>query len=603
MVELSSVVAGPIVRRVEPGAVSVWLALGEAAQVGLQVFDAKGAVVQEGTVDSVGIGKHLHLALVTATGDSELLWGHCYTYELTLGGERLNVDELLYEGGEKKLSFVLPGATLEETQIVHGSCRHPTNRGDDAMAILDDMVLSSFSDGEPRPQVFVCSGDLVYADSPSPSLLAVLGTIGDELLGYAEVLPDLDCSASEIPLGERGTVAGEVAKIYDGPARQLWGFGEYLALHLLALSPTLWPAETPADLARYRESLPRVRRALANCAFYAVFDDHEITDDWYMTRAWSERVLGAPLGRRMIANGLAAFAVVHAWGNTPEQFAEGRAGGRLLAHLQGGQPPNSSVESDLGIPASVDAKLQPPTGALRWNLRLRTPVVDLRTLDTRTMRGFPQASEHGLPDLLSDVAMEEQLSDFEGLPVVVAPSPFAPPPRTRTERFVVRTQALLRGKSRLIRNVYGPDRGDDWQPRSEFFARVLNALGTSWVGLGGDTHLSYAASVTTDEGRGAVFCSSGMQRETSMRLMRQRIGFRYPWPWPGQPLIATPGMQMQYLVSERTADGKRYEYFARNNVGRLSFVEDEQGVWAVHKLCWRSNTAVVEHRVSLATTS
>ncbi len=204
MVELSSVVAGPIVRRVEPGTVSVWLALGEPARVGLQVFDSNGAVVQEGTVDSVGVGKHLHLALVTATGDSELLWGQCYTYELTLGGERLDVDELLYEGGEKRLSFVLPGATLEETQIVHGSCRHPTNRGDDAMAILDDMVLSSFAGDGPRPQVFVCSGDLVYADSPSPSLLALLGTIGDELLGYAEVLPELGCQASEIVLGERG---------------------------------------------------------------------------------------------------------------------------------------------------------------------------------------------------------------------------------------------------------------------------------------------------------------------------------------------------------------------------------------------------------------
>ena len=601
MVELSSVVAGPVVRRAEPDAVSIWLALQSAARVALRVDDALGNSLLEGQADTVEIGERLHLVLVTARGRASLDWGQTYRYELTIGGEPLNIEDLLYEGGEPTLSFVLPGASLADTHIVHGSCRHPSNDGEDAMAILDDMLASSFAGVDARPQVFVCSGDLVYADSPSPSLLATVGEVGERLLGYREVLPGIDRAVSEIPLEERAALARDVAQIYDGRALQLFGFGEYLALHLLALSPSAWPSEPPEDLRTYWQSLPRVRRALANCAFYAVFDDHEITDDWYMTRAWSERVLGAPLGRRMIANGLAAFAIVHVWGNTPAQFAEGQPGARILAHLRTGQAPNSSIEPELGMPQEVGAKLQPPIGALRWHVRLKTPVVDLRALDTRTMRAFPQEDEHGLPDLLSAEALVEQLSGIEGLPVIVAPAPFAPPPRTSTERFLIKLQARWQGKSRLIRNVYGPDRGDDWQPKSEFFAKVLDALGDRWVCLGGDTHLAYAAEVTTEQGRGAIFCASGMQRENTTRLLRQRIGFRYPWLWPGQPTVATSAMRMRYLRSDRTSDGKRYEYFARNNIGRLRFeIGNDLTLFAIHQFCWRVLSAPVEHRVSLS---
>tara|TARA_R110002073_G_scaffold241497_3_gene403424 strand:- start:123216 stop:125030 length:1815 start_codon:yes stop_codon:yes gene_type:complete len=600
MVELSSVVAGPVVRRALPDEVSIWLALQTPALVELHVEDVQGNALLTGQAETVKIGERLHLALVTASGSANLDWGQTYRYTLTIGGEPLNVEELLYEGGEPTLSFVLPGASLGDTHIVHGSCRHPSNPGEDAMAILDDMLAASFAGGDARPQIFVCSGDLVYADSPSPSLLATVSEVGERLLGYREVLPGGERALSELPLEERASLARDAAQIYDGRALQLFSFGEYLALHLLALSPSAWPSEPPDDVRKYWQSLPRVRRALANCAFYAVFDDHEITDDWYLTRAWSERVLNAPLGRRMIANGLAAFAIVHVWGNTPAQFDEGQPGARILAHLSTGQAPNSSVEPDLGIPLEVGAKLQPPSGALRWHFRLKTPVVDLRALDTRTMRAFPLEDEHGLPDLLSAEALVEQLSDIEGLPVIVAPAPFAPPPRTGTERFLIKTQAAWQGKSRLVRNVYGPDRGDDWQPKSEFFTKVLDALGARWVCLGGDTHLAYAAEVTTEQGRGAIFCSSGMQRESATRLMRQRIGFRYPWPWPGQPTVATSEMRMRYLRSELTSDGKRYEYFARNNIGRLRFeLGDDLALYAIHQFCWRVRSAPVEHRISL----
>ena len=44
----------------------------------------------------------------------------------------------------------------------------------------------------------------------------------------------------------------------------------------------------------YRVGVPRVARALANCATYMIFDDHDVTDDWNLNKKWREpRVLEA----------------------------------------------------------------------------------------------------------------------------------------------------------------------------------------------------------------------------------------------------------------------------------------------------------------------
>lgn len=603
MLPLTTLAAGPVVKRVEPQGASIWLALHEPAEVLVLVTNPGGEVVLRGAATTSQIGEHLHIVVVTTRGNSVLDWGQTYEYEIFVNDEPIDVTELLYEVGPRKLSFTLPGADLASTHVLHGSCRHPTNRGPDALVLLDTLIESALQGRRARPQLFVCSGDFVYADSPSASLLALVGQVGDDLLGPRKMLPEVALARRASP-EERAGHAEQVAGIYAGPARQLFGFGEYLALHLLALSPCLWPHEVPDDLRGFRDALPQVRRALANCSFYAIFDDHEITDDWNLTRGWSERVLGTKLGRRMIANGLASFAVIHGWGNNPKQFSEGATGGRVLAHLASGEEPDSAFESDLGMPRTVGETLSPAADALTWHIRLQTPAIDLRALDTRTMRAFPGEDEHGLPDLMSEKAISEQLSGFSALPVLVVPSPFAPPPRTRAERWTVRMLRLVRGDSALVQRVYGPDRGDDWQPKSECFGRILDALGEKWVCLGGDTHLAYAAEVVATSGRGGVFCSSGMKRETTMRLLRQRIGFSFPWPWPRNPIIQTSTLAMRYLTSEQTQDGKRYQYLTRNNIGELTFEDRDDGQWATHALwCAGDDTAprAVRHEVMLAT--
>jgi hypothetical protein len=86
---------------------------------------------------------------------------------------------------------------------------------------------------------------------------------------------------------------------------------------------------------RFLSTLPKVRRVLANVPSYMMCDDHEVTDDWFISDRWCQRVYSLPLGNRIIQNGLAAFAVFQAWGNKPGDFVAGNnmAGSKLLSAL------------------------------------------------------------------------------------------------------------------------------------------------------------------------------------------------------------------------------------------------------------------------------
>jgi hypothetical protein len=77
-------------------------------------------------------------------------------------------------------------------------------------------------------------------------------------------------------------------------------------------------------LRRFLDDVPRVRRALANVATYMVFDDHEVCEDWNITAGWVTKVRGNALGRQVLRNGMAAYAVFQAWGNDPRAYATAR---------------------------------------------------------------------------------------------------------------------------------------------------------------------------------------------------------------------------------------------------------------------------------------
>src|SRR5436305_238800 len=93
---LPLILSGPVLRRVEPQSVSVWLALKESRTVTLRVYaqNESSELVQqlEGTSHTIRLGDHLHLITVTAHAANEqerLDWGSLYYYDLFFQSEAL----------------------------------------------------------------------------------------------------------------------------------------------------------------------------------------------------------------------------------------------------------------------------------------------------------------------------------------------------------------------------------------------------------------------------------------------------------------------------------------------------------------------------------
>jgi hypothetical protein len=239
-----------------------------------------------------------------------------------------------------------------------------------------------------------------------------------------------------------------------------------------------------------RRAVPAARRVLANVATYTVFDDHDVTDDWNITRRWVERVHGSPTGRRAVANALAAFWAFQGWGNQPAAFDKTfcetvAAGARALGDPQ-------PVEG-----GPVDAYEKALWGFDRWAYLAPTspPVV---MLDTRTQRQFD--SDEGAARLLSDAELARvtelcRAAVAEGGPLVLVSAV----PAFGLE-LQERRQKFLAGK-------VGPYEIDfeAWHSNLEGLVRLMNVIGsdvgvTRTVILSGDVHYALNVDVSFEVG-------------------------------------------------------------------------------------------------------
>jgi len=670
------VLAGPIVRRVEPDSVTVWLALRQPREVTLRVYvnspnGERFEEVMRGVRQTVSVGLRLHIVAVTATGERALEWGKSYCYNMNFDDDgdlfspgvvtdherpelsRLEASKtLLYMSGPVLPSFCLPPSELDGVRIVHGSCRRPHNSGGDALVAVDGMLNASFRGHGQRPQMLVLTGDQIYADSMPAALLDSITHLGDMLLGYDEDLPGIDATPRMLPPRKRRVACRDYVGHPEPAKHHLLGLGEYCAMYLLVLSDRLWELawhrirdevseEDAANLERFQRELVEVRRALANIAVYTTFDDHEITDDWNLTYDFCRKVYEKPLGRRMVQNGMVAFALFQAWGNTPDAFAEGSGEpGEQLLEMIGRWHPDMWKAWDggaeriwhqlLSIPESARDLIHedgPPRlvhgpGAIAWHYTVKTPAFELIALDVRTMRAFPGDSDLDPPALLSDEALAAQLPLVDDTPppvtLVVAPSPVFTMPVTYAAAALTRLMYYWqgRGKTDAYTVVYGPDRGDKWQQQSRSFEDLLAALSPRErvVFLCGDVHAGFAARARYhSNGRDAVFgqlVSSGLKRQGAARLVQHRLGFNFPWPIPRLPepahwygWLVDSGIEMsrndghrdrlpdwryrvEFVRADRDNKNGR-EIVGRNNIGDITFDWRDEKKSVIQSLWWR----------------
>lgn len=638
---LPLILAGPILRRTEPDAVTVWVALRKPCQVTLSVYSTEfgnGLVVVGGTEDrspllqgmrsTVALGSHLHIVAVTAqsVGREErqagsLVPGQIYVYDLAfeeLALEELALEELANEElANEELtnpatsaqpiaspslepkrwtlhqalnseavprvvisyfdhqlpSFSLPPNDLNHLKILHGSCRKPHGGESDMLAVVDGLIEQSCTQANIRPHQLFLTGDQIYGDDVADALLMALTDAGKTLLGWEEVLPhdglmDLPDRPSanladhliadslkpeqlkpeQLKPGQRSQVAealgGFTAGFQNQPERaksHLFSAGEYFAIYLFSWSDVLW-TEFPKGSEVYRRrkqakawdcevknlqdlvyTLWRVRRVLANIPTYMIFDDHDVSDDWYLNQAWCLQVLGRSLGRRTVQNALLAYAVCQAWGNTPHQFEANQVGDRLLQAASvwfrsGGTDriAEDEISRCLGLPQPDPTTCLPQMhrdgdvlildrdpNSIQWHYTVKGSCHEVIVLDTRTWRGYPiDEPPNAPPMLLSPTAFDRQLrqplqqtdqlnqlgeSRIEAT-LVVAPTNLV------SLEAIDRVQHwnLKQGK------VFDNDVGDAWNINKYAFSKLLETLFEQRdriIILSGDIHYGSVVSL------------------------------------------------------------------------------------------------------------
>jgi hypothetical protein len=170
-----------------------------------------------------------------------------------------------------------------------------------------------------RPAALFLGGDQIYADDVD--VRSVLPAILDlsQKLSLIEQLPQ--SATHTISYRSRDRIVKQAGFTSGSAEGHLLSLGEFVAMYGLVLNGTNWKGY-PADetVTDFLQSLAASRRVLANVATYMMFDDHDVTDDWFITNQWRNTVLGNPNGKRIIANAMAAYFLFQGWGNAPEKF-------------------------------------------------------------------------------------------------------------------------------------------------------------------------------------------------------------------------------------------------------------------------------------------
>lgn len=298
-----------------------------------------------------------------------------------LWGVTDSTSELLLEG---KLPITLIPSTSQEPHFWSGSCFKLHGKGESATFLMhddrDDTSDRKSDAGELAraiaanrkrtdkfvggqfPQALILTGDQIYADD-----IAFLLT--DAITQFAELLGE-----------EEELVAGENLKGLNTKMRSaltakgnsqtpfstndvynhVLTFAEYCAYHLMHMNAALWPSldvtqraienyssvkggNTINALESIAEDIPALKSSryavrsystVQSCVpTYALCDDHDVTDDWFMDGEWLSGVLDplkkletresvkhSEIGCRVIANAIGAYAVMHGIGNDPVHF-------------------------------------------------------------------------------------------------------------------------------------------------------------------------------------------------------------------------------------------------------------------------------------------
>lgn len=452
---LPAVLAGPLLRRLEPRRLVLWLVGSRELTLTLKLRFAGQSLaiaLDQGQCTVVPVGREAFIHLIDVPLDDALPQDVVIDYDLLVDASPIAewAPHLLY-GNAQRPSFVLHRRIH---QLVHGSCRKPHHPAADGLLCVD-RLLADAPLAEQRPALLLMSGDQVYADDVAGpmlraihALIARLGLFDEHLEGAVvgdsaslyghrasyyhrvDLLPALDSNQT---LRER-FFGGVKKPIFTSSTadNHLVTFAEVIAMYLLVWSPTPWGLITPqppvlsteegqryareqVQVDRFRDGLSGVARVLAHLSTLMIFDDHDITDDWNLSAQWEQTAYGHPFSKRIIGNALLAYLLCQGWGNQPDGFGE------LVSQTQA---LTTGAQANALEASAQDELLEGLLKFQQWHYVLPTTPA-LVVLDTRTRRWrneFTLKQPSGLLDWEALCELQQALLDHPSA-IIVSPAP------------------------------------------------------------------------------------------------------------------------------------------------------------------------------------
>ncbi len=264
---MAELILGPVLRYVSDAEAVVWVETDGACEVEVLAHRAH----------TFGVEGH-HYALVCIDG---LEPGRSYEYEVLIDGET----RWPLSGSEFPPSIIRTVDPEGRVDVIFGSCRvalphHPPytlpkdederGRGLDALHTLALSMLESEPDR--WPELVLLLGDQVYADEVSPQTM-------------------------EFIRSRRNTT--------EPPGEEVADFEEYTRLY--------W--ESWGD--------PVIRWLFSTTSIAMVIDDHDMHDDWNISRSWCEEMRRRPWWEERVVSGLMSYWIYQFIGNlSPRELEE-----------------------------------------------------------------------------------------------------------------------------------------------------------------------------------------------------------------------------------------------------------------------------------------
>ena len=210
---LPLLLAGPILRRVEPTLASVWVALRDPCDVELLVWEGRAEsgrstpLARSPAAPTLRVGAQLHVVVATVklpdTSGVSFQPDALYSYDLAITDaagttHTLASLHMLEEGvfdGYARLplgfepgllpSFAPPPLELTNLNLLYGSCRRPGHPTPDALAMVDDLIFGDdrYKDPRARPHQLFLGGDQIYADDVQRLHMLVIAAAAVPLIG------------------------------------------------------------------------------------------------------------------------------------------------------------------------------------------------------------------------------------------------------------------------------------------------------------------------------------------------------------------------------------------------------------------------------------